>query len=293
MNSGVLHAWIMEYSVDSKIWSTEMDNEKQSNANEETRRAWEENAPFWDDRMGEGNDFVEVLIWPPTERMLNLQAGERVLDIACGNGLYARRLAVLGAEVTAFDFSANMIDQAQKRSDENLHPIQYLVIDATDEAALLSLGKERFDAAICSMALFDMAEIRPLFNALRSLLKANGRFVFSIMHPCFNNPHTTLLAEQSDIEGKVSTRYSVKVHGYITPTTRHGVAIRDQPTPQLYFHRPLCEIITLGFDSGFVLDALEERAFPEDHPSGRDPLSWGGHFHEIPPVLIARMILKK
>ena len=41
-------------------------------ANEETRQAWNQNAAFWDERMGEGNDFVEVLIWPPTERLLNL-----------------------------------------------------------------------------------------------------------------------------------------------------------------------------------------------------------------------------
>ena len=49
------------------------------------------------------NDFVEVLIWPSTQRLLNLQAGEHVHDIACGNGLYTRRLAAMGVGVTAFD----------------------------------------------------------------------------------------------------------------------------------------------------------------------------------------------
>jgi hypothetical protein len=39
------------------------------------------------------------------------------------------------------------------------------------------------------------------------------------------------------------------------------------------------------FDAGFVLDALEERAFPPDHPTGRNPLSWSGKFSELPPVL--------
>ena len=47
-------------------------------ANEETRRAWNQNAAFWDERMGEGNHFVEVLIWPATERLLELRPGERV-----------------------------------------------------------------------------------------------------------------------------------------------------------------------------------------------------------------------
>jgi ubiquinone/menaquinone biosynthesis C-methylase UbiE len=269
-----------------------MESEPPSNANEETRKAWEDNASFWDDRMGEGNDFVEVLIWPPTEKLLDLQTGESVLDIACGNGLYARKLAALGAHVVAFDFSSKMIDHAIQRSDKLSHHIQYLVLDATDEEALLSLGGGRFDAALCSMALFDMSEIGPLFRALRSLLKVQGRFVFSIMHPCFNNPHTTFTAEQKDQEGEMITSFSLKVNGYITPTIKHGVAIRGQPKPQLYFHRPLQEVLAPAFEVGFVLDALEERSFPPDHVSSRNPLSWGGHFHEFPPVLVARMVLK-
>ena len=68
-------------------------------ANEETRDVWNHNADFWDERMGEGNDFVEVLIWPATERLLELRPGERVLDIACGNGLTSRRLGAMEAAI--------------------------------------------------------------------------------------------------------------------------------------------------------------------------------------------------
>jgi 2-polyprenyl-3-methyl-5-hydroxy-6-metoxy-1,4-benzoquinol methylase len=38
------------------------------------------------------------------------------LDIACGNGLASRRLAAFGAQVTAFHFSANLIERAKARS---------------------------------------------------------------------------------------------------------------------------------------------------------------------------------
>ena len=269
-----------------------MEDEVRVRANEETHDAWEKNASFWDDRMGEGNDFVEVLIWPPTERFLNLQAGESVIDIACGNGLYARRLASKGAEVVAFDFSEEMIRYAVQRSEEYSQTIEYLVMDATDEAALLSLGERKFDAAICSMALFDIVDIAPLFRALGHILKEDGRFVFSMMHPCFNSPHATLMAEQVDFEGDLVTQYSVKVKGYLSPTIKKGVAIMGQPKPQIYFHRPLQDVFAPGFEAGFILDALEERAFPAEHPSGRDALSWGGNFHEIPPVLVVRMVLK-
>ena len=260
-------------------------------ANEETRDAWNQNAPFWDERVGEGNDFVEVLIWPAVKRLLDLQPSEQVLDIACGNGLYARRLAAMGAHVVAFDFAEKLIALARERTIKHADRIGYLAMDATDEAALLALGEHRFDAAICNMALFDIADIRPLMRALVQLLRPGGRFVFSVMHPCFNNPLMAHVAEMEDREGDIVTVYSVKILAYITPTVARTAAIRGQPKPQLIFHRPLEVLLGAGFDVGFVLDGLEEQAFPPDHPSGRSPLTWGGNFSEIPPVLVARMRL--
>lgn len=260
-------------------------------AHEETLDAWNANAAYWDDRMGEGNDFVEVLNWPALQRMLDLQPGQRVLDIGCGNGLYARRLAALGAEVVATDFAPEMVARAEARASSGPGTITYRVLDATDEAALLALGERSFDAAICMMALFDISEIAPLMRALGRLLRPGGRFIFSLMHPCFNNPHIVQVAEQEDRAGTVVTTYAVKVSGYMTPSIVRGAAIRGQPKPQVYFHRPLQVVLGAGFAAGFVLDALEERAFPADHPAGRNPLGWGANFSEIPPVLIARMRL--
>jgi hypothetical protein len=94
-----------------------------------------------------------------------------------------------------------------------------------------------------------------------------------------------------DREGEIVTVYSVKVSSYMSSTVARGAAIRGQPTPQLYFHRPLQALLGAAFEAGFVLDALEERAFPADHPSSGNPLAWGGNLHEIPPVLVARMRL--
>jgi hypothetical protein len=128
-------------------------------------------------------------------------------------------------------------------------------------------------------------------RALPDLLRKGGRFVFSVIHPCFNRARIVQMAEQEDREGSIVTVYSIKVYNYVTPTTAKGAAIPGQPEPQLYFHRPLEVLLGAGFKEGFVLDELAEPAFPADHPSGRNPLSWGRNYHEIPPVLVARMRL--
>ncbi|MHC4162210.1 MAG: class I SAM-dependent methyltransferase [Planctomycetota bacterium] len=262
-------------------------------ANDEARRAWNRNAAFWDERMGEGNDFVEVLVWPAMQRLLALEDGERVLDIACGNGLTSRRLAALGACVVAFDFAEEMIAHARRRADEHAARIEYRTLDATDETALLALGRQEFDAAICSMALFDMARIEPLARALPQLLRPDGRFVFSVLHPCFNNPGTVFLHEQEERGSETVTTYSVKIPVYLHTTVASGRAIRGQPQAQPLFHRPLHALFRPFFDEGFVIDALEEPGFPADHPEGSTPLSWGGRLSEISPVLVARARLSQ
>lgn len=258
--------------------------------NQFSREAWDANAEHWDSRMGdEGNDFFNLLCWPILTSFLDPQPGQHILDIACGNGLTSRRLAALGANVTAFDFSANLIERARTRPNPQ-SLISYQVLDATDEQALLALGEQKFDSALSNMALFDMPEIEPLFRVLRKLLKPNGVFAFSLMHPAFNNPSATLLAEEWD-DGQIQTRYAVKVPRYINQFQSQGLALRNQPKPQLYFHRPIRDYMNIAFQNGFVLDGFEERAFPPEHPQ-TSTLGWGGKFSEIPPALIARMRLQ-
>jgi len=258
-------------------------------ANIETHSAWNTNAPFWDEKMGEGNDFVNILEWPAILRLLDPQPSQCILDIATGNGLTARRLAALGVRVTAFDFSAELIKLAQERPESTV-PITYHVLDATDETALLALGNHIFESAMCNMALFDMADIGPLFHSLPKLLKPGGIFVFTLTHPAFNNASSIHVAEEMNDEGEIKTVYSVKISRYLTPYQYHGLAIRGQPVPQLYFERPLQFYFNIGFRNGFVLDGFEEHAFPPGTPQ-KNPLSWGGNFSEIPPVLVVRMRL--
>lgn len=254
--------------------------------NSRVQCAWNANAGFWDERMVEGNDFLNLLVWPAVERLLRPRAGERVLDVACGNGVTSRRLANLKASVTAFDFSDAMIVLARKRSQAD---IDYRIIDATNREELLSLGLASFDGALCNMALMDMADIDPLMNALTSLLRTNGRFVFSVVHPCFNNPSTVQMGELEDRGGAVITTYSVKIARYLTPYTQVGLAMHEQPVPHPYFHRPLSALLAPALEAGLVLDAIEECAFPPEHVGGSTPLSWNGRFSEIPAALVVRM----
>jgi 2-polyprenyl-3-methyl-5-hydroxy-6-metoxy-1,4-benzoquinol methylase len=269
-----------------------MNDEKTlSEVNQESQAIWNRNAEFWDDYMDEGGSFQRQLIGPATERLLNLQAGERVLDVACGNGAFSRRMAALGAQVVAADFSEKFLERARARTTEHGDRIEYRLVDATDEAQLLALGERQFEAAVCTMALMDMPAIDPLFSALSRLLKPGGRFVFSTMHPCFNSNGPEKVIEENDWGGELITTCYLKVSRYIRPERWTGLGVIGQPAPQYYFHRPLHELLGACFRAGFLLDGLEEPTF--NSPEGaRRPFSWE-NFSEIPPVLVARMRMMK
>src|SRR5579863_1257202 len=120
---------------------------------------WKSIAKWWDAQIGEGNEFQQLLIMPATDRLLDVSPGQHILDIACGNGNYARRLGKMGASVMAVDGSSEFISCAKARTREEHGQIEYRRVDATDARQLLDLGLAKFDSAVCSMALMDIPTI--------------------------------------------------------------------------------------------------------------------------------------
>ena len=250
---------------------------------EEVRNIWNENAEFWDSKMGEGNDFHKKLIEPIQLKLLNLKAGDKILDIACGNGQFARKMAELGANVTAIDFSDKFITIAKSKGKYNIH---YQVIDVTRKPDLKKLAGNNFDSIVCTMALMDMENIELLINHLPKMLKRDGIFVFSILHPCFNSGENILVHERDDLGGEVESKYYVKIRAYLIEKSSLGVGMVGQPKPQYYFHRPVSTILKYFFESGFVLDAYEEPSFANiENPNS----IYGNVYKHIPPALICRL----
>jgi 2-polyprenyl-3-methyl-5-hydroxy-6-metoxy-1,4-benzoquinol methylase len=254
---------------------------------EETRKIWNDNAEAWHSRMGErGNDFHSELILPAFDRLLSVQPGAAILDIGCGNGVVSRYLANKGARVTAIDASTDLIDYARTYRGD----IDYKVLDATDEEALLGLGERRFAAAVSSNVLMDMPRLGPLMRALSRLLLPDSPFVFSQTHPCFQSPGAIRMVEQQEErDGRLAIRHATKIYHYIDPLHYKGPPVANSPSAQNYFHRPLHVLFAQAFAAGFVIDGLEEPTFAHPTPGDRT-LSWS-QFGQLPPLLAARLRL--
>lgn len=252
-----------------------MSNETPSVSNDDVRSAWDALAVWWDEKMEGGETWQRRLIAPAVEELLAVARGERMLELSCGNGEFSRRLIELGADVLASDFSEAMLDRARSRADR----VDYHLVDATDEAAMLALGEAgSFDAAVSNMAIMDMIDIEPMARAVHTLVRAGGRFVVSTLHPAFNSGDIVRVTDEEPDSRGITRTHSVKRSTYIRPSTDKGVALEDQPSMQWYFHRPLQDILAAFFEAGWVVDGLVE------------PVLEGSStpFAEIPGVLVVR-----
>ncbi len=145
---------------------------------------WDAMAAWLDDKhQDEGDLWHRALIDPPVLHLLGDVAGLRVLDLACGNGYLTRKLAGRGAGAVGVDRSAALIDLARRRETRDPRGIVYHVADA---AHLDALKDGSFDLVVCHMALMDIDDAAGALREVARVLRAQGRFIASLSHPCFD-----------------------------------------------------------------------------------------------------------
>jgi SAM-dependent methyltransferase len=125
-------------------------------------------------------------------RLLGPVAGERVLEIACGQGRVSRELARQGARVTAADISTGMLARAQAAERDDPLGVRYLEADvtATDflDAGFLDSGAlvaRDFDVVVCNFGLTDIDDLDGTAANAAGALRPGGRLIGSLLHPCF------------------------------------------------------------------------------------------------------------
>ncbi len=112
--------------------------------------------------------------------LLPAVTGERVLDLACGQGRMSRYLAGLGGDVTGIDISAAMLAKAREAGPEI---ITYIHADVTRHPAWWD-GRP-FDGCTCELALMDIDDLAGALSTVTAVLRPGGWFAASIVHPCF------------------------------------------------------------------------------------------------------------
>ncbi|MCA9751050.1 MAG: class I SAM-dependent methyltransferase [Gemmatimonadetes bacterium] len=104
--------------------------------------------------------------------------GLRALDLGCGTGRHAIRLAERGAHVTAVDFSAGMIDAA--RGKPGAESVKFVVHDLT---VTLPFDDQSFELVVSGLVLEHLGDLDRFFGEIRRVLRPSGVAIVSAMHP--------------------------------------------------------------------------------------------------------------
>src|SRR5215468_10580809 len=138
-------------------------------------------AEFWDQffsrRRESGDDLDWGGLWTGPFLVPLREAGARtILELGCGTGNDAARLAAEGYSVTAIDVSGEAIGQAQAKFGSQA---RFVVADITQPLAFPDGG---FDAVMSNVAMhmFPDGVTRALFAQVRRLVRPAGLFVFHV-----------------------------------------------------------------------------------------------------------------
>jgi ubiquinone/menaquinone biosynthesis C-methylase UbiE len=207
---------------------------------------YDEIAEWYDEWVGSDAMRADPF-FPAVEALMGEVAGRRVCDLACGQGRVARYLADLGASVTGVDLSERLLDIARRREAEEPRGIEYLHGDARN---LAGVAGDSFEIVVCHMALMDIADLDPMLRSVARIVRPDGCFVFSIIHPCYNPPRSGEMAAE---DGMVRTVGGYWEEGYWRSEARTG-----PPGKVGSYHRTLSTYVNALTDAGLMVERMSE-----------------------------------
>lgn len=122
-------------------------------------------------------DFIEQSVeWIGLH--FNIDEGSRIADFGCGPGLYASRLAKLGASVTGIDFSARSIEHARGEAEQSGLSIEYVNLNYLDFES-----EDGFDLILmimCDFCALSPSQRMVMLTKFHSLLVSGGSVLLDV-----------------------------------------------------------------------------------------------------------------
>jgi SAM-dependent methyltransferase len=142
--------------------------------------------------------FVPAMIgaWSPRlADMVNLQPGERALDVACGSGAWARCAAArVGphGQVVGLDISPEMLAVARRRNGAG--PADATIAWRHGSADAIPLADAAFDVACCQLGLMFFPDRVAALREMRRVLAPGGRLALMVWGRMEQCPGQTAMA---------------------------------------------------------------------------------------------------
>lgn len=213
---------------------------------------WDSVASWYDGWVGKkGSEHHRKFALPTLMQLLRPKRGEEILDIGCGQGVLTPFVVRAQAKYTGVDASARMLGLARKRHGKQG---KFVLGDAGDLAALVQLQRASFDAALFMLSIQNMEPLDGVLKSASWALKAGGRLVLLLLHPCFRLPRQSGWGWDGD--RRLQYR---RIDRYKTPYFLHiKVPVQGRKGTTVNFHRPLESYINGLADAGLLVERIQE-----------------------------------
>lgn len=250
---------------------------------QQSSTSWGKHAEWYEGVVGDTGSYQREVVLPNVLRLLEIKKGEDVLDLGCGEGIFAREFYKTGANVAGVDIASELIQAAHRKSPSE---IIYKIGDAKNPAFLNSGA---FDAVAIILAIQNIDDVNAVFREVRRVLKSNGRCVIVMNHPVLRAPK--LSSWGWDEEAKIQYR---RIDSYMTdekvPIQMHP---GDDPKAITWsFHRPLQTYVKALRNNGLLVDTLEEWTSHKKSEPGPRAKAEDVARKEIPMFMAIKAVVK-
>ena len=225
------------------------------------RQGWQQVAGWYSNYLEGSDTHQETVVFPGAIRLLALKPGSNFLDVACGEGSFAAKLAAGRVRVAGLDAAPALIERAKRRLPQG----EFLVGDAQHfPAAFRGRG---FDGAACILAIQNIPDAAAVFSETAAALRPRAPFVIVLNHPCFRIPRQSSWGfdENNKTQFRRIDRYLTPLDVPILMNPGRG---RGRPLTTTTYHRPISAYVAALANAGFAVDALEEWVSQRTSDSG-------------------------
>jgi len=134
----------------------------------------------WASSYDQETNALIILEETHVDQLLEQHSFTRVLDVGCGTGRYALKLARTGAHVTALDQSPEMLAVAQQAAQQEQLSLTFHLASLEES---LPFAENQFDLLICALMLCHHPRLDQAIREFTRVLQPGGFLLLTDFHP--------------------------------------------------------------------------------------------------------------
>jgi SAM-dependent methyltransferase len=221
--------------------------------------SWSDLSDWWRTELLDDPAY-EADVTPLILDLLNASAGERVLDVGCGEGRLMATLVDVGARPLGVDISQDLLKTAGTFGPVVRQSLPHLSVFRNGVV----------DAAVVSLVLEHLEDEETLLAELGRVVRPGGRLAIVANHPVFTAPYSAPIQESDEVLWRPGRYFE---RGYTDEKAGEGTV--------RFHHRTMAQLLNSASLGGWDLERLVELGATDAQIESHPPLADQRHIPRL------------